>query len=117
VDVREQSQQELRGKIGFVPQKAVLFTGTIAQNIRYGKPDATDEEIRHAADVAQATDFILEMKDGFDATISQGGGNVSGDRSSACPSRAHSCASRRFTSSTTVFRLSISRQTRVCALP
>lgn len=78
VDVREQSQQELRGKIGFVPQKAVLFTGTIAQNIRYGKPDATDEEIRHAADVAQATDFILEMKDGFDATISQGGGNVSG---------------------------------------
>ncbi|MCY0869277.1 MAG: ABC transporter ATP-binding protein, partial [Firmicutes bacterium] len=78
VDVREQSQQELRGKIGFVPQKAVLFTGTIAQNIRYGKPDATDDEVRHAADVAQATDFILEMKDGFESTISQGGGNVSG---------------------------------------
>ncbi|MGZ4163860.1 MAG: ABC transporter ATP-binding protein, partial [Tumebacillaceae bacterium] len=78
VDVREQSQQNLRAKIGFVPQKAVLFTGTIADNIRYGKDDATDEEVAHAADVAQATEFISEMKDGFGSVIAQGGTNVSG---------------------------------------
>ncbi len=58
VDVREMSQEHLRSKIGFVPQKAVLFSGTVAENIRYGKEDATDEEVRHAADVAQATEFI-----------------------------------------------------------
>ncbi len=60
VDVREMTQEHLRSKIGFVPQKAVLFTGTVAENIRYGKEDATDEEVNHAADVAQATEFILE---------------------------------------------------------
>ncbi|MCY0902190.1 MAG: ABC transporter ATP-binding protein [Firmicutes bacterium] len=78
VDVREQEQQTLRHKIGFVPQKAVLFTGTISENIRYGKPDASDDDVRHAADIAQATEFILEMQDGFASPISQGGGNVSG---------------------------------------
>jgi ATP-binding cassette subfamily B protein len=78
MDVREMSQEVLRAKIGFVPQKAVLFTGTIAENIRYGKEDATDEEIRHAAEVAQATEFIGSMKDGFDSMIAQGGINVSG---------------------------------------
>ena len=52
------SQQELRLKIGYVPQKAILFTGTIKDNIRYGKEDATDEEIRRALDIAQATDFV-----------------------------------------------------------
>lgn len=78
VDVREQEQHALRQKIGFVPQKALLFTGTISENIRYGQPDASDDEVRHAADIAQATDFILEMQDGFSATIAQGGGNVSG---------------------------------------
>jgi ATP-binding cassette subfamily B protein len=78
VDVREMSQEHLRAKIGFVPQKAVLFSGTIAQNIRYGKEDASEEEIRHAADIAQATEFISEMKDGFDSEIAQGGMNVSG---------------------------------------
>jgi ATP-binding cassette subfamily B protein len=78
VDVREMSQEHLRAKIGFMPQKAVLFSGTIAENIRYGKEDATEEEVRHAADVAQATEFISEMKDGFDSEISQGGTNVSG---------------------------------------
>ncbi|HEV2580069.1 MAG TPA: ABC transporter ATP-binding protein, partial [Ktedonobacteraceae bacterium] len=78
VDVREMSQEHLRSKIGFVPQKAVLFSGTITQNIRYGKEDATDEEIRHAADVAQASEFIVDMKDGFDSVIAQGGTNVSG---------------------------------------
>lgn len=78
VDVREMSQDHLRAKIGFVPQKAVLFSGTIVQNISYGKEDATEEEIRHAADVAQATEFISEMKDGLDSVIAQGGTNVSG---------------------------------------
>ncbi|MFU0824616.1 ABC transporter ATP-binding protein [Clostridium sp.] len=78
IDVRDMSQKELRKKIGFVPQKAVLFTGTIAENIRYGKEDATEIEIRHAADVAQAAEFISNMKEGYDTLIAQGGNNVSG---------------------------------------
>ena len=78
VDVREMSQEYMRTKIGFVPQKAVLFSGTIAENIRYGKKDATDEEVRHAADVAQASEFIRDMPNGFDSEIAQGGTNVSG---------------------------------------
>lgn len=78
VDVREMSQESLRAKIGFVPQKAVLFTGTITDNIRYGKQSASEDEIKHAAEVAQAEEFITAMKDGFDSVISQGGTNVSG---------------------------------------
>jgi ATP-binding cassette, subfamily B, multidrug efflux pump len=78
VDVREMAQKDLRAKIGFVPQKAVLFSGTIAENIRYGKEDASDEEVQYAAEVAQATEFISEMKDGYDSVIAQGGTNVSG---------------------------------------
>jgi len=78
VDVRDMSQAYMRTKLGFVPQKAVLFSGTIAENIRYGKKDATDEEVRHAADVAQASEFIRDMADGFDSEIAQGGTNVSG---------------------------------------
>jgi ATP-binding cassette, subfamily B, multidrug efflux pump len=78
VDVRDMSQEHLRTKIGFVPQKAVLFSGTIADNIRYGRQDATDEEVRHAADIAQASDFIEGMHEGFDSVIAQGGTNVSG---------------------------------------
>ncbi|AIQ71447.1 ABC transporter ATP-binding protein [Paenibacillus graminis] len=78
VDVREMTQEELRNKIGYIPQKAVLFTGTINENIRYGKEEATEEEIIHAAKIAQAYDFVSAMKDGFNSEISQGGGNVSG---------------------------------------
>lgn len=78
VDLREMSQEELRSKISLVPQKAVLFSGTIAENIRYGKEDATDEEIKHAAEVAQASEFISSMKDGYNSEIAQGGNNVSG---------------------------------------
>ncbi|MCX7921602.1 MAG: ABC transporter ATP-binding protein/permease [Clostridia bacterium] len=78
VDVREMLQEALRSKIGFVPQKAVLFSGTIAHNIRYGKVEATDEEIRHAAEVAQAKEFISEMSSGFEHEIAQGGINISG---------------------------------------
>lgn len=78
VDIRAITQAELRSKIGFVPQKAVLFSGTIAENIRYGKEKATDDDVRHAAEVAQAAGFIAKMKDGYDAEIAQGGTNVSG---------------------------------------
>jgi len=78
VDVREMSQEHLRAKIGFVPQKAVLFSGTVTGNIRYGKEDASEEEIRYAADIAQASEFITDMPSGFDAEIAQGGTNVSG---------------------------------------
>jgi ATP-binding cassette subfamily B multidrug efflux pump len=78
VDVRELTQEQLRAKIGFVPQKSVLFTGTIAENIRYGKEDASDEEIQYATEIAQATEFIVDMKDGFQSEIAQGGSNVSG---------------------------------------
>ncbi|MDR3540634.1 MAG: ABC transporter ATP-binding protein [Desulfosporosinus sp.] len=78
VDVREMSQKALRAKIGFVPQKTVLFSGTIAENIKYGKEDATREEIEHAAQVAQATEFVSEIEAGFDHQIAQGGTNVSG---------------------------------------
>ncbi|ABR48335.1 ABC transporter, transmembrane region [Alkaliphilus metalliredigens QYMF] len=78
MDIREMTQKSLRGKIGFVPQRAVLFTGTIADNIKYGKENATMEEIQYASEIAQATDFISNMKDGFDSVIAQGGTNLSG---------------------------------------
>ncbi|MBQ6458764.1 MAG: ABC transporter ATP-binding protein [Exiguobacterium sp.] len=78
VDVQTVPQEELRSKIGFVPQKALLFTGTIAENIRYGKADATAEEVAHAASIAQANDFIERMPDRYEAVIEQGGSNVSG---------------------------------------
>jgi ATP-binding cassette subfamily B protein len=78
MDVREMTQRDLRAKIGLVPQTAVIFSGTVAENIRFGNEGASDEEVRHAADVAQATEFISEMGDGFNSTISQGGTNISG---------------------------------------
>ncbi|HZR22503.1 MAG TPA: ABC transporter ATP-binding protein [Vicinamibacterales bacterium] len=78
VDVREMTQDELRSRIGFVPQKAVLFTGTVAANIRYGRESASDEEVRHAAVIAQAVEFIDAMPDTFASPISQGGINLSG---------------------------------------
>lgn len=78
VDVRKMKQEELREKIGFVPQMAVLFTGSIAENIRFGKETATDEEVQHAAKIAQATEFISNMPDGYNSMIAQGGTNVSG---------------------------------------
>lgn len=78
VDVRQMSQKELRAKIGFVPQSPVLFSGTVSENIRYGKADATDTEITRAAEVAQASEFIKTMKDGYESLIAQGGTNLSG---------------------------------------
>lgn len=78
INISEMSQSELRSKIGLVPQTAVLFSGSIFENIRYGKKDATDEEVFAAAETAQATGFIKKMPEGFDTAISQGGTNVSG---------------------------------------
>lgn len=78
VDIRNLSLQDLRAKIGYVSQKALLFTGSIADNIRYGKSDATVEEIKQALTIAQASDFVLNTPDGMEATVSQGGANFSG---------------------------------------
>jgi len=78
VDVREMQQQDLRGRIGLVPQKAVLFSGTIAANIRYGRENASDDEVQEAARVAQALEFITTMPEGFNAVVAQGGRNLSG---------------------------------------
>jgi ATP-binding cassette, subfamily B, multidrug efflux pump len=78
VDVRALSQEELRAKIGLVPQTAVIFSGTVAANIRYGNENASDEEVQHASDVAQATEFVRDLSDGFDSLIAQGGTNLSG---------------------------------------
>ncbi len=78
VDVRQIKQDELRARIGLVPQATVLFSGTIGDNIRYGKLDASDAEMREAAGIAQATEFIDAMEAGYDAIIAQGGTNVSG---------------------------------------
>ena len=78
VDVRDIPQKELRDHIGYVPQKGLLFSGTIATNLRYGDEDAPDELLGQSADIAQATEFISELEKGFDTEISQGGTNVSG---------------------------------------
>ncbi len=78
VDIRQMSPAECAERIGYVPQRALLFSGTIAENLRYGKPDATDEELRHAAESAQAAEFIERLEDGYDALIAQGGTNFSG---------------------------------------
>lgn len=78
VNSKESSQEEIRSKIGFVPQKATLFSGTIEENIRFGKEEATKEEIEHAARIAQAEDFVVKMEKGYESEITQGGSNVSG---------------------------------------
>ena len=78
VDVRAYNLKALRQKIGFIPQKALLFTGTIAENIRYGKEDASSEELNQAADVAQARDFIESREERFETHLAEGGNNLSG---------------------------------------
>ena len=78
VELRDLPLEELRQQIGFVPQKGVLFSGTIASNLRFGNPDASDAEVQQAAEIAQAMEFIQERPDRFDSTIAQGGTNVSG---------------------------------------
>ena len=78
VDVREMDLGDLRARIGYVPQKAVLFSGTVESNMRFGREDAGEEEIRQAIDIAQASDFVYENEEGTKAPIAQGGSNVSG---------------------------------------
>ena len=78
IDIKGFPQKELRDKIGFIPQKAFLFNGTIAENIKYGKKDATQAEVEHAAQIAQAHGFIIEIKDKYNAYVAQGGNNLSG---------------------------------------
>ena len=77
-DIRNLSLSQLRDQIGYVPQRGLLFSGTIADNMRFGKEDATDEEIGHAIAIAQAADFVEEKEDGINSEIAQGGTNVSG---------------------------------------
>ena len=77
-DIREVTQHDLREKIGYVPQKGVLFSGNVASNILYGNPDGTQEEMEEAAKIAQATEFIEHKKKRYQSPISQGGANVSG---------------------------------------
>ncbi|WP_337575382.1 ABC transporter ATP-binding protein [Fournierella sp.] len=78
VDVRQLRQKDLREAIGYVPQKGLLFSGTVATNLRYGRVDAPDELLKESADIAQATEFIETLENGMDTAISQGGTNVSG---------------------------------------
>ncbi|MCK8115776.1 ABC transporter ATP-binding protein [Anaerosoma tenue] len=78
VDVRDMAQAELWRRIGFIPQKAFLFSGTVASNLRYGRDEATDEELWHALGIAQGKGFVAALEDGLDAPITQGGTNVSG---------------------------------------
>ena len=78
MDVRDYAQQDLRQKLGYVPQKAVLFSGSIAENLRFGCPDATDDALVAAVKTAQASEFVNERAEGYQAPISQGGTNLSG---------------------------------------
>ena len=78
VDVRSYNLKALRQKIGFIPQNALLFTGTIAENLRYGKENASREELAQAADVAQARDFIESKEERFETHLAEGGSNLSG---------------------------------------
>ena len=78
VDVRDMTQKDVRSRLGYVPQKGILFSGTIDSNIRYGKTDISVEEVKEAAEVAQATEFIDAKPETYDSPISQGGTNVSG---------------------------------------
>ncbi|HHY12241.1 MAG TPA: ABC transporter ATP-binding protein [Firmicutes bacterium] len=89
MDIRDMPHETLRKHIGLVPQQAVLFSGTVADNIRYGKEDATDDEVQWAAEIAQAIGFVNQMPDGFDSYIARGGTNVSGgQKQRLCIARA-----------------------------
>ena len=78
IDIRDVSQKDLRDKIGLVPQKGVLFSGTIESNIKFGDDELSFDEVENASEIAQAKDFILEREDKYKSPISQGGKNVSG---------------------------------------
>ena len=78
VDIRDMRQRELREKIGYIPQKGILFSGSVESNIKYGKPSATKQEVKNAAEISQASEFIEKLGEGYRAPIAQGGTNVSG---------------------------------------
>ncbi|CRH20288.1 ABC transporter ATP-binding protein [Carnobacterium maltaromaticum] len=89
IDIRQMKQQDLRDAVGYVPQKAMLFTGTIRENLKYGNPDATDEELWHALEIAQSKNFVAAMPEGLDSYVEQGGGNFSGgQKQRLCIARA-----------------------------
>lgn len=88
-DVKDYDLETLRNEVAFVLQKNLLFSGTIAENLRWGNPNATDEEVRHAAKLAQADEFVMSFPDGYDTHIEQGGTNVSGgQKQRLCIARA-----------------------------
>src|SRR5690606_21437750 len=78
VDVRQRAPEELCARIAMVPQRAYLFSGTVASNLRFGRPDATDDELWHALELAQAKAFVEAMPQGLESPIAQGGTNLSG---------------------------------------
>ena len=83
-DIRNVSQHELREKLGYVPQKGVLFSGTIGSNILYGNPKGSEEIMKEAASIAQAEEFILDKPNQYESYIAQGGANVSGGQNRDC---------------------------------
>jgi ATP-binding cassette subfamily B protein len=78
VDVRDMKMEDLYSKLGYVPQRAVLFSGTVESNLRYGAPNASDAQVHRAAQIAQASDFIQGLDDGYEGKVAQGGQNLSG---------------------------------------
>lgn len=115
VDVRRLDLDVLRSGIGLVPQRPYLFSGTVATNLRYGKPDASDEELWHALEIAQAADFVRAMPEGLDTPIAQGAPPCRVGSDSDWPSRGLWYAARRSTSSTIRSPLSTSPPTLACA--
>ena len=115
VGVRDLDPEMLWNRIGLVPQKPYLFTGTVASNLRYGNPQATDEELWDALEVAQARDFVEEMPGGLEAPIAQGAPACPADSASGCRSPGRWCESPRSTSSTIPSRPSTSPRTPGCA--
>lgn len=89
IDIRQMKQHDLREAVGYVPQKAMLFTGSIRENLKYGNPDATDEELWHALEIAQSKNFVAAIPEGLDSYVEQGGGNFSGgQKQRLCIARA-----------------------------
>ena len=105
VDIRKYSRKDLRESIGFVPQKGILFSGTIASNLRFGAKDATDEQIREAAEIAQASEFIEEKEDGYQsaAPLPRAEATYPAGRSRDLPLQEPLQKIRRFMSSMTAF--------------
>ncbi len=107
VDVRQADLDALWRTIGLVPQRPFLFSGTIASNLRFGREEATDAELWHALEIAQASDFVAQMDGGLDARIAQGGTNVSGGQRQRLAIARAIVHSRACSSSTTRSRRSI----------